>query len=259
VGDVKDAGEFGLRWAGAFGPEAQAQANSQVANVAGGALRYARSAVDHPEKVASDVQDFAGHAIDSMNPLSVDMSGSAWDVAKREAQRGANLGEAATNVAGLFAGGEVVQGLRAANAFEATRAANVAKFVDQGFNPRVAEYLGQPYPGPGHHSLVPKRVAKKMNLPQSVVDSGVNLSAPRGMSRGDFYEYHYRVDPRAGGFRFPADLNAGKGWRPTEIGLTKYSLPQRVWYGTPVPLKDAMATIPFADAPALYDQLEAPQ
>ena len=40
------------------------------------------------------------------------------------------------------------------------------------------------------------------------------------MSRGDFYEHHYRVDPKAGGFRLPADVNGGKGWRPKELGLT---------------------------------------
>jgi hypothetical protein len=36
-------------------------------------------------------------------------------------------------------------------------------------------------------------------------------------------------------------------------------LPQRVWYGMPVPLKDGLATIPFLDEPALYQELKGPQ
>lgn len=63
------------------------------------------------------------------------------------------------------------------------------------------------------------------------------------------------ADPAARGFRLPADLNGGKGWRPKELGLTKYKWPERVWRGTPVPLRDALAAISIADAPAFYDSL----
>jgi hypothetical protein len=259
VGDIKDAGLFGLQWAGALGPQAQAQANKEAASAASGAIRYARSAIDDPAKVVVDARDVAGHAINNMSPLNADMSGGLWDVTKHQFQHGTNLGEAATNVAGMFAGGELVQGLRAAEGFEATRAANIAKLVERGANPKLAEYLAQPYEGMGHHSLIPRRLAKKMNLPSWLVDSPINVAAPRGMSRNDFYKYHYQVDPKAGGFRLPADLNGGKGWRPKELGLTKYSPPERIWRGMPVPLKDAMATLPFTDAPTLYGELEQPQ
>jgi hypothetical protein len=259
VGDIKDAGLFGLQWAGALGPQAQARANREARDAAGGVLRYAQAAVDHPSKVVSDLRGAAGNAVDSISPFNADMSGSLGDVWNHQLQHGRNFGEGVTNVAGMFVGGEVLQGLRAADAFEATRAARIEKFVDQGANPKLAEYLAQPYGGMGHHSVISRKSATKINLPNWLVDSPVNLSLPRGMSRGDFYEHHYRVDPKAGGFRLPAELNEGMGWRPKELGLTKYGLPERVWRGTPVPLKDAIATIPFADAPALYDNLERPQ
>jgi hypothetical protein len=259
VGDATDAGRFGLDWAGAFGPQAQAQARRAAADAADGALRYVRGAIDDPSRVVSDAREAAGQTIYNMSPLNVDLSGSLGDVAHHQYRHGRNFGEGVTNVAGLFAGGELVQGLRAAEAFEATRAANIAKFVDQGANPKLAEYLAQPYEGMGHHSPVSRKLGKDVDLPPWLVDSPINVSVPRGMSRGDFYEYHYRVDPRAGGFRLPANLNDGKGWRPKELGLTKYNLPQRIWFGTPVPLKDTMAAIPFADGPALYGRLEQPQ
>ena len=257
--DVAEAGLFGLQWAGALGPLVQAQATKAAADAAGGALRYARSAIDDPSRVASDARDAAGHAIDNMSPFNAELSGSLWDVTKHQFQHGENLGEAATNVAGMFAGGELVQGLRAAKGFEATRVATIANLVEQGANPKLAEYLAQRYEGMGHHSLISRSRAKKLNLPRWLVDSPLNVAAPRGMSRNDFYKYHYQVDPKAGGFRLPAHLNGGKGWRPKELGLTKYSRPQRFWNGMPVRLKDAMATIPFADAPTLYGDLEQPQ
>jgi hypothetical protein len=259
VGDITDAGLFGLQWSGALGPQAQAQANREAAGAAAGAFRYARTAIDDPSKVVSDIRGAAGRAVDNINPFNVDMSGSVQDVLGHEFRHGQNLGEAATNVAGMFAGGEFVQGVRAAKAFEATRAARVAKLVEQGANPKLAEYLAQPYEGMGHHSLFSRRLANKLNLPPWLVDGPINVAKPRGMSRNDFYKYHYQVDPKAGGFRLPADLNGGKGWRPKELGLTKYSRQERIWRGMPVPLKDAMATLPFADAPALYDHLERPQ
>ena len=198
--------------------------------------------------------------MDDMSPFNADMSGSLHDVWDHQFQHGLNFGEGVTNVAGMFAGGELVQGLRAANAFEATRAANIAKLVNQGVSPKLAEYLSQRYQGMGHHSLISRRLADKVNLPDWLVDSPINVSKPRGMSRNDFYKYHYQVDPKAGGFRLPADLNGGKGWRPKELGLTKYNLPQQLWYGMPVALKDTMAAVPFADAPAaLYGELGQPQ
>ncbi|MFL5298188.1 MAG: hypothetical protein ACJ798_17560 [Phenylobacterium sp.] len=257
--DLWDAGSFGLQLAGALGPQAQSQATREAADAASGALRYTRSAIDDPSRVLRDGRGIAGQAINNMSPFNADMSGSLGDVWDHQLQHGRNFGEAATNVAGMFAGGELVQGLRAAKAFEATRAANIAKFVDQGATQKVAEYLAQRYPGGGHHSLIPQRVAKKMNLPPWLVDSPINVSVPRGMSRGDFYEYHYGVDPKAGGFRLPADVNGGKGWRPKELGLTKYGRAERIWKGMPVALKDTMATIPFLDAPTLYGQLEQPR
>ena len=257
--DLWDAGYFGLKWAGAFGPPAKAQAQREAAEAARGAVDYARSAIAQPSRAVSDARTAAGHALDNMSPFNVNLSGSLSDVAHHQFEHGLNFGEAATNVAGMFAGGEAVQGLRAAKMFEATKPARVAKLIEEGANPRLSEYMSQPYKGSSHHSIISKRQAKDAGLPAWLVDSRLNLAEPRGMSRSDFYKYHYQVDPKAGGFRLPADLNGGKGWRPKELGLIKYGLPERIWKGMPVPLKDAMAAVPFVDAPRFYDKLETTQ
>ena len=56
------------------------------------------------------------------------------------------------------------------------------------------------------------------------------------MTQGDFYELHYKVDPKVRGFR----LRAG-GWSGSKLGLEKYDLPQRIWYGTPTATKRTIA------------------
>lgn len=273
AGDIKEAAPFELGLTGFLGPQAQQSAVGALVSGASDAARSVKAAADHPSQAISIVGDKVHRAIDNMSPMNAPMSGSLADVVDHQFHAGLNFGETATNVAGLFAGGETLEGLRAVQAFEATKPARIAKFVDQGANPKLAEYLAQPYEGMGHHALVPRRAKVPgsilgvpvedalagQRLPAWMIDSPLNVSVPRGISRGDFYEYHYKVDPKAYGFRLPADLNGGKGWSGKQLGLTKYSLPQRVWYGMPVPLKDGLATIPFVDAPAVYQELDGHQ
>jgi len=271
--DILDEAPFELGLVGALGPEAQAKAVGGTIDAGRNAAGYARAAANDPSRVISDIGDAAHQAIDRMSPLNAPMSSGLGDVLNHQFRAGLSAGEMATNIAGLFAGGETLQGLRAAQMFDMTRAANIEKFVAQGANPKLAEYLAQPYEGMGHHSIAARRakIPSKVfgvpvderlagqPLPSWLSDSPLNVSVPRGMSRGDFYEYHYQVDPKAYGFRLPKDLNGGKGWSGKQLGLTRYNVPQRVWYGMPVPLKDGLAAVPLLDEPALYNKLEGPQ
>src|SRR6185312_10791247 len=199
-----------LELAGALGPQAQAKAVGGMIDAGRNAVRYASAAADHPSQIISDIGDAAHQAIDRMSPLNAPMSDGLGDVLNHQWHAGLDFGETATNVAGLFAGGETLEGLRAAQMFDTTRAANIEKFIDQGANPKLAEYLAQPYEGMGHHAIVPRRakVPSKVlgmpideglagqPLPSWLSNSPLNVSVPRGISRGDFYEYHYQVDPK---------------------------------------------------------------
>jgi len=89
----------------------------------------------------ADVTKAAKAAVDGINPFDVPMSGSLQDVMRQEFGKGNNLGEAAASVAGTLAGGEILGGLNAVRTFEATRAANIAKFVEQGMSPELANIL----------------------------------------------------------------------------------------------------------------------
>lgn len=54
------------------------------------------------------------------------------------------------------------------------------------------------------------------------------------MSKGEFYELHYKVDPSFYGAGLPG---GGPGWSGARIGLKKYGKAGRLWHGAPRPLK----------------------
>jgi hypothetical protein len=273
VRDVKDLGESGLEATGIFGAEAKATARRGFTDKTHSILQYGRAVRDDPSRVVSDVGDLAKATIDSVNPFDAPMSGTFGDVVAHEFEKGSNLGEGVANIAAAIAVPEIGIGATRAVTFNATRAARVAKFVERGANPRLAEYLAEPYEGMGHHAVVPRRfripdsilgipvdegLAAKP-LPSWLIDSRLNVSKPLGMSRGDFYDYHYRVDPRFHGARLPADLNGGKGWSGKRLGLQRYSRPRQVWAGMPAPLKGGVAAMGIGDGfgiPEMQDQGE---
>jgi hypothetical protein len=134
----------------------------------------------------------------------------------------------ATAVVGI-ASGRALTGVVGRGPVVADRGAS--KFVSQGFSPAQAEYLAEPYAGMGHH-FIPRRTG----LPSIISDSRFNVLKPNGISRGDFYELHFRVDTKYPGSQLPASRGGG-GWYGGQLGIEKYGSVGRLWYGSPAPLK----------------------
>jgi hypothetical protein len=59
------------------------------------------------------------------------------------------------------------------------------------------------------------------------------------MSKGDFYERHFQVDPSYYGGRIPKEFGGGR-WSGKELGWQKHDRLGRLWYGSPAPLKAAV-------------------
>ncbi|WP_397580583.1 hypothetical protein, partial [Sphingorhabdus sp.] len=126
----------------------------------------------------------------------------------------------------------VGSGLRSAgNSTSVVAERGAGKFVSQGFSPAQAEYLAEPYVGMGHH-FIPRRAG----LPSIISDSPLNVLKPSGISRGNFYELHFKVDPFYPGSRLPGAAGGGV-WNGTSLGLEKYGTVGRLWFGSPTPLK----------------------
>jgi hypothetical protein len=237
----------GLNFAASlFSREGRAKAWNEAQAATHGALQYGRGVAADPSRLARDAVSGGKAAVQSVVPTSI--ADTALGEFGHELGLGMNAGETAANIVGFFAAPEVVGGLNAARTFAATREANVAKFLARGFDEPTARYLAKPYEGMGDHAVIPRRqdsVAgipiprlKKVSIPDWIMDSPLNVSKPRGMSQGDFYEYHYSVDPRFYGARLPSDLNGGMGWSGKRLGLDRTSGLEAAWVRTPQIWKD---------------------
>jgi hypothetical protein len=254
VGDFQDGLGFTTRLLDPFDDEDRNSAWKQVAHTGRGVAQYARNAISDPTQVMSDVRDAVHQAHVGLDPTAAPVAGTLWDEVRHEFGVGANVGEAGANVAATLAGGEVIQGLRGIEAVEALRAAKVAKYVDQGFSTAQAEYLASPYVGTGHHFMPQATEYPLTNrkITGRLMDNPFNVLRPEGITRGDMYELHYKVDPQYHGSKIGAAHGGGR-WSGADLGLDKYGPLGRLWYGSPTPLKGAVSGAGTGVALGFYD------
>jgi RHS repeat-associated protein len=124
-------------------------------------------------------------------------------------------------------------------------APTVDTYLAQGFSTAQATYLAQPYEGMGHHFL-----PRRWQLPSPLADSPLARQSGSGMTRGEFYEFHYKVDTRFFGARFPDAV--GGHWSGSALGLQKYGVFGRLWYGSPTALKTVVGGAAAAGARLAY-------
>lgn len=263
----------GLNFAGGLivSPDTRAKAWNDTQAATHDALRYGRSVLASPSRLADDALSRAKAANRSLNPFATPIPETASGAFGHELGIGANGAETLTNIVGLFAAPEVAGGINAARTFAATREANVAKMMGQGLDEPTARYLSKPYKGQGDHAVIQKSqesvlgfetpLLKKAPIPKWFMDGPLNVSKPRGLSQGDFYEYHYGVDPLFYGGKLPRRLNGGKGWSGNRLGLERYSGPGQTWARIPQVWKDTATLDMAGGGPGLlptYDS-ETPQ
>jgi hypothetical protein len=251
--------------------DARADAWNHAQTAAQDVLQYGRSVFADPSRLASDVLSGAKAANRSLNPLATPIPDTASGAFVHELGIGANTGETLTNIVGAFAAPEVAAGIDAARTFAATREASIAKHMGQGFDEPTARYLSKPYEGMGDHALISRSqnailgfktsLLKGVPIPDWIKDSPLNVSKPRGMSQGDFYEYHYAVDSQFYGAGLPRDLNGGKGWSGKRVGAERYSGAEQLWARTPPVWKDYATGAMLGDTLGLLppDDAEGPQ
>jgi hypothetical protein len=131
----------------------------------------------------------------------------------------------------------MARGVLSGRFYDAMQQRLIRKYLDQGFNEKQAKYLASPYNGQGHHFISQTWLDKK-NVPRWVIDSPLNVRKPSGISVGDFYELHYKVDPSYGGSALPWRSTVGGGrWKGGQLGMQKYDKAGRLWHGSPTALK----------------------
>ncbi len=203
-------------------------------------VELGQALVTHPNQVWQGVQQGVGNWWDNL---------SKGDLDSRMYALGGTTFNVGAGLAG-FVDPEAWVG-EAAELSDAARAAKIAKYMNQDFSRAKAEYLAEPYVGIGHH-FFPRRgvdlheslsqlpfVPKTITLPKFISDSRFNVLKPSGMSRGDFYELHFKVDPKFKGTGLARNLGPG-GWSGQSIGLKEYDQLGRLWHGSPASLKFAV-------------------
>jgi hypothetical protein len=254
----------GLNFTGSlFFPEGRAKAWDEAKTTTQNALQYGRSVIANPSRLADDAISAGRTAVHSLVPFTT-MADTATGELGHEFGIGMNGGETLANVAGFFAAPEVVGGVNAARTFAATREANIAKFMGQGLDEQTARYLSRPYKGDGDHALIQKSQKsvlgfktpwlRKAPIPQWFMDGPLNVSRPRGLSQGDFYEYHYGVDPNYYGGSLRRSLNGGKGWSGNRLGIERYSGPKQIWARIPPIWKDYYSGVASGEASSMLPE-----
>lgn len=200
-----------------------------LAQSADDAVRQGLSVARHP---VQSIMAGASRANATLNPSATPAAPTATDEMRRRFGIGMNQGEV------LFDIGAAAMAPEAAMTRPAVFAEDqVAKRMSQGMIEPKARYLAEPYEGMGHH-YIPRSVIEALNISKAFGDSRFNVLKPPGISRGDFYELHFRVDPDFKGARL-AD-HVGEHWSGEKLGLKKDPFLVRVVRGAPPALKRAL-------------------
>lgn len=198
---------------------------------------YVRKGVADPQSVVTDVTEAAKQWRKGLDPSATPAAPTLESELRRNFDIGQNQGELAFDVGSLAMGGpaaKVVKGLP-----RLSNVGNVEKYLAQGFSPGAAAHLAKPYPRSNMGSHFIPRDTKLPDflgggpLPKSYSDGVFNVLKPEKISRGDFYELHYGVDPRFYGTR----IIPGESWRGAKLNLKRHGPAGRVWHGSPPPLK----------------------
>ncbi|MBU1378594.1 MAG: hypothetical protein KKE02_02340 [Alphaproteobacteria bacterium] len=140
-----------------------------------------------------------------------------------------------------------------------SKAERILMHERQGFSKAKATHLAGAYTGRGHHAIIPERArlptwAGGGRVPRAILDSPFNVLKPEGITRGEFYPLHSKVDSHFYGTGFPRRMGLG-GWSSKVLGIEKYGLPGRLWYGTPGPTKVVVGGAAIEAGGALNEML----
>lgn len=212
---------------------------------------YVRNAGADPQAVVTDVTEAAKQWRKGLDPSATPAAPTLEGELRRNFGIGQNQGELAFDVGSLTVGGPAAKMVKGFP--RVSNVGNVEKYLAQGFSPRAAAHLAKPYPKSNMGSHFIPRDTKLPDflgggpLPKNYSDGVFNVLKPEGISRGDFYELHYRVDPR-----FHGTGVRGESWKGAKLGLKRYGPAGRIWHGSPPPLKARIGGIGASAGTTMY-------
>lgn len=257
-----DGAKFVSRLIDPLDPLKSPQGQSAIEQLGRGVLTAGQKTVDYVDRGISDPQSVVRDVSGKLQEWRRDLDPSATPAAstfegelRRNFDIGQNQGELAFDVGSLAFGGPAAKAVKGLE--QVSNIGNVERYLAQGFGPKGAARLAEPYPASGMGShFVPRRTRLPGflgggPLPQSFIDGPFNKLVPPGSSIGDLYERHYAVDPR-----FHGTSAGGERWSGRDLGLKRYGRLGQLWYGSPAPLKARVGGLGAASGSGLHDAEE---
>jgi hypothetical protein len=215
-------------------PQGQA-AWDEVVSAGTGAINGAKHAISNPKAASKELVEQLHKFRAGIDPSVDAPAKTIADEFNRNFKIGMNQGEVAFDLGSMAIGAPELKGLGALGKY--SEAAEEARFLAKGYSPRFAKYLSQPYDGIGHHALAQRTKLPAFlgggPAPRAIVDHPMLRLKPPNMSKGQFFEHHYRVDPKYHGGK----ISGGGGWSGAKLGWKKYGPIGRTWHGTPGQIK----------------------
>ena len=213
---------------------------------------YVRQGIADPYGVVTDIREVGQKWRRDLDPSATPTASTFKGELRRNFDIGQNQGEFAFEAGSLAVGGPLAKSMRGIN--RGANVGNTEKYLAQGFSQPAAAHLAKVYPetNMGHHFI--RRAYRLPDLlgggplPRSYSDGPFNKLSPPGISRGDFYELHYAVDPK-----FWGGTLLKEGWSGKKLGLRKYGLAGRIWNGSPGPLKARVGGLTAAAGGGFHD------
>ena len=234
------------------GESAEEQLDRAATKAARATVDYVKRGVADPKIILDDIKDVGRQWNRDLNPGATPVAPTFAGELRRNFDVGQNQGEVLFDIGSLVVGGPAAKAVRGLS--RAANVGNEAKYLAQGFSPRAAAHLAEPYPASnmGHHFISrDTTLPGGGSVPRSYSDGPFNKLAPPGISRGDFYELHYQVDPR-----FHGTGVRGESWSGKNLGLTKHRPLGRLWHGSPAPLKARVGGLGAAAGNSFYPEDE---
>lgn len=232
-----------------FSPPGQS-AHDQLAKAGLAIANYTQEAVAHPQVVVDALKTKARQMRADLDPSATPTAPTFAGELQRSFNIGQNQGELVFDVGSAVLGGPAAKAVKGLP--RVSNVGNVDKYIAQGFSPKAASHLAAPYPqrGMGHHYI-----GRRFDLPESYSDGVFNVLKPENISRGDFYELHYKVDP----LYYGSGVIRGEGWSGKKLDLEKYGLMGRVWHGSPAALKARVGGLGASGGALMYNPEEEGQ
>jgi hypothetical protein len=197
--------------------------------------KYLERAYHDPSIVVEAVKRKAHEMRQELDPNATPEAATLSEEMRRNFDVGMNQGELGFEVGSFAFGGPLAKGVSRIGAL-GRPTVTAARYIKQGFSPKVARYLAEPYKGMGSH-YIPRRAFKKNpSLPKALKDSEFNVLQPHNITRGEMYELHAAVDPSFSYARIPA-RHGGGGWNANALNVKRYGVLGRRWHGAPGALK----------------------